>query len=106
VERPKPPQKDLRHAGKKQPPPQPVVTTVIVPGPAAPGAEYAPRMRALQKEYDGLVARYGVNQLTTVEREVVRQALEDYAGNKFDALQSSLVDAEGALKAAHGRLDR
>ena len=63
-------------------------------------------MRSLQKEYDGLVARYGVNQLTTLEREVVRQALEDYAGNNFDALKASMTDAESALKAAHGRLNR
>jgi serine/threonine-protein kinase len=97
-----------RHAGKKPPAPAPAptVTTVVVQAPPAEGAEYGPRMRALQKEYDGLVARYGVNQLTAIEREVVRQALEDYAGNKFDALKGSLVDAEVALKAAHHRLDR
>jgi hypothetical protein len=92
-----------RH-GKK--PPSSTVTTVVVQAPAGAGAEYAPRMRSLQKEYDGLVARYGVNQLTTLEREVVRQALEDYAGNNFDALKASMTDAESALKAAHGRLDR
>jgi serine/threonine-protein kinase len=108
VDTPKPPAPhESRHAGKKLPPaPAPTVTTVVVQAPPAEGAEYAPRMRSLQKEYDGLVARYGVNQLTAIEREVVRQALEDYAGNKFDALKGSLNDAEVALKAAHHRLDR
>jgi len=63
-------------------------------------------MNKLQKEYDGLVARYGVGQLTAIEREVVRQALEDYAAKNFSSLDGTLKDAEVALQAAHHRLDR
>jgi hypothetical protein len=72
----------------------------------SPGAKYTLRMHALQKEYDGLVARYGIQQLTAIEREVVRQALEDFAGEHYDALDKTLKDAEIALQAAHQRLDR
>jgi serine/threonine-protein kinase len=106
----KPPPVADKHSSKKAPqkppPPQPPPQVVVVNAPPAAGAEYAPRMRALQKDYDGLVARYGVNQLTAIEREVVRQALEDYAGNNFDALKGSLKDAEDAVRAARGRLER
>jgi len=44
--------------------------------------------------------------LTAIEREVVRQALEDFAGGHYASLDRTLKDAEVALQAAHQRLDR
>jgi len=85
----------------KKPPPQ----VVVVEKAPAPDP-YVARMSRLQKEYDELVARYGLKQLTSLEREVVRQALEDYAGHNYPSLDKSLKDAEVALQAAHQRLDR
>ncbi len=84
---------------------KPVERVVVQAPPAAPDP-YVARMNKLQKEYDALVSRHGVGQLTTVEREVVRQALEDYAGHNYPSLDKSLKDAEVALQAAHHRLDR
>ena len=83
----------------------PQVVVIEKEKPAEPDP-YVARMNRLQKEYDGLVVRYGVQQLTAIEREVVRQALEDYAGRNYASLDKSLKDAEVALQAAHSRLDR
>jgi uncharacterized protein YggL (DUF469 family) len=60
----------------------------------------------LQTQYNALVSRHGVGQLTTVEREVVRQALEDYAAHDYPSLDKSLKDAEVAIQAAQHRLNR
>jgi len=46
------------------------------------------------------------HQLTAIEREVVRQALEDYAGHNYGSLEKTLKDAEVAVQAARTRLDR
>ncbi|MBK7862786.1 MAG: protein kinase [Archangiaceae bacterium] len=96
---------------RPQPKPQHVKPTkkqaaATAPTPEATADAYVPRMNRLQKEYDGLVTRYGVQQLTSLEREVVRQALEDFAGHNYGSLEGTLKDAEKALQAAHQRLDR
>jgi serine/threonine-protein kinase len=100
------PRVNVKPRGKpgKKPEPPPAAAQPQPPAPSGP--DYSARMNKLQKEYDGLVARYGVGQLTAIEREVVRQALEDYAAKNFSSLEGTLKDAEVALQAAHHRLDR
>ncbi len=91
---------------RQRPPPAKKPPQVVVIEKPAAADPYVGRMNKLQKEYDGLVTRYGLKQLTSLEREVVRQALEDYAGHNYPSLDKSLKDAEVALQAAHQRLDR
>src|SRR5262249_36101383 len=86
--------------------PAPAPVAAVAPAEPSPHDRFAGRMTALQNEYDGLVKRYGEPQLTTLEREVTRTALEDFARGHYDSLEQTLKDAEQALKAAHNRLDR
>ena len=98
---PEPPrQPDARPSRPKLTPPPPVE-----PRPAEdPLAPFRPRIAEVRRRFNELLRRYGEAQLTTLEKAIVAQALEDAATQRVAELDASLSDAEHALAEAERRL--
>ncbi|MDP3505290.1 MAG: serine/threonine-protein kinase [Myxococcales bacterium] len=98
---PEPPrQPDARPPKPKLTPPPPVE-----PKPPDDGlAPFRPRIAEVRRRFNELLRRYGEAQLTTLEKAIVAQALEDAATLRVAELDASLSDAEHALAEAERRL--
>lgn len=89
---------------KQQPVPEP--TPVVAPPPADPLATFRPRIADVRRRFDTLVRRYGQDQLTTLEKATIAEALATAAGAPTPELDVALTDAEHALAEAERRLGR
>lgn len=98
---PEPPrQPDARPPKPKLTPPPPVE-----PKPAEDAlAPFRPRIAEVRRRFNELLRRYGEAQLTTLEKAIVAQALDDAAAQRQTELDASLSDAEHALAEAERRL--
>lgn len=89
---------------KQQPAPE--VAPVVASPPPDPLATFRPRLADVRRRFDTLVRRYGQDQLTTLEKATVAEALANAAGAPTPELDDALTDAEHALAEAERRLGR
>ncbi|MBL8940001.1 MAG: serine/threonine protein kinase [Archangium sp.] len=85
---------------------KPPATPAVEPPPADPLAPFRPRIADVRRRFDTLVRRYGQEQLTTLEKATVAEALANAAGAPTPELDVALTDAEHALAEAERRLGR
>ncbi len=90
----------------KQPTERPSPPEPQPPRPTDPLEPYRDRIALVRRRFDGLVRRYGAEQLTTLEKAAVSEALAEAAGGDLTALDGSLTSAEHALADAERRLAR
>ncbi len=91
--------------GEREQAPSPLDSARGERGTPKPKAQLARRVKALRALYDGLVKRHGAHQLTAIEREAIRQVVEEYEAGRYDRLARSLGGAEAAVAAARRRLE-
>ncbi len=109
VEPPPPPDpgpKPLKPKQLVKPQAAPTPAPTVEPPPADPLATYRPRLADVRRRFDSLVRRYGQDQLTTLEKATVAEALATAAGAPTAELDVALTDAEHALAEAERRLGR
>ncbi len=98
---PMPPRQPVARPTKALPTPPPSAEPKPPEDPLAP---FRARIADVRRRFNDLLRRYGEAQLTTLEKAIVAQALDDAAAQRQTELDASLTDAEHALAEAERRL--